>query len=107
MPNPIKSKILLVLITAVLFIFANPARAEAPKANQALMLKNIALQNPKHYAQIKMADYGWYKQQYVCLTSLWGKESAWNHKADNPNSSAYGIAQMLGEKKQRTITPNK
>jgi hypothetical protein len=28
---------------------------------------------------------------------LWGKESAWNPKADNPNSTAFGIAQMLGE----------
>lgn len=37
----------------------------------------------------------WGRAEWRALTKLWGKESAWNHKADNPNSTAYGIAQVL------------
>ena len=33
--------------------------------------------------------------QYKCVSQLWGKESAWNYLADNPDSSAFGIPQLL------------
>lgn len=42
----------------------------------------------------KMYPKTW-KKQWSALAKLWGKESAWNHRADNPHSSAYGIAQVL------------
>ena len=102
MPN-IKTRIALVMIAASLFV-ATPAKAEAPKISKQVTLEYIALQNPKQYAKIKMADYSWGNQQYVCLTALWGKESAWNHKADNPHSTAFGIAQMLGETAKHPLT---
>ena len=35
------------------------------------------------------------KKDFSCLTKLAGKESAWNHKAKNPTSSARGIGQLL------------
>lgn len=35
------------------------------------------------------------KKQFSCLTSLLGKESAWNPSAKNPKSSAQGIGQLL------------
>ena len=38
------------------------------------------------------------KTEYSCLKKLWGKESAWNHLADNPDSTAFGIPQILGLK---------
>jgi hypothetical protein len=34
-------------------------------------------------------------EQFVCLTRLVGRESAWNPKAQNPTSTASGIGQML------------
>jgi hypothetical protein len=40
----------------------------------------------------------WNKSEWRALVKLWGKESGWNHKADNPKSTAYGIAQMLKTK---------
>ncbi len=40
----------------------------------------------------------WGKGEHKALMKLWGKESGWNYKADNPNSTAYGIAQVLGTK---------
>ena len=42
----------------------------------------------------KMYPKTW-KKEWSALAKLWGKESAWNHRADNPHSSAYGIAQVL------------
>lgn len=35
--------------------------------------------------------------QFGCLDRLWERESHWNPLADNPASTAYGIAQLLTE----------
>jgi len=35
------------------------------------------------------------KEQFLCLTKLIGKESAWNPKAENPKSTASGLGQLL------------
>lgn len=40
----------------------------------------------------------WGKGEWSALKKLWGKESAWDHTADNPTSTAYGIAQVLHTK---------
>ncbi len=34
-------------------------------------------------------------RQFICLTRLIGKESAWNPEAQNPTSTASGIGQLL------------
>jgi hypothetical protein len=34
-------------------------------------------------------------KQFKCLNTLWTRESNWNHKANNPTSTAYGIPQLL------------
>jgi hypothetical protein len=54
-----------------------------PEANHALGRK------------IARQDYGWTGGEFLCLDFLWTKESGWDHTADNPTSSAYGIAQAL------------
>lgn len=43
-------------------------------------------------------------KEYECLLILWDRESHWNPKADNPRSTAFGIAQMLNEKSKDPIT---
>jgi hypothetical protein len=93
-----KQKILLTTVTGLLLVLASPAEANAPLMSQKEKEFHLALENPKKYAQIAIKAYDWNTNQFVCLSQLWGKESAWNHKADNPTSSAYGIAQMLKEK---------
>jgi hypothetical protein len=40
----------------------------------------------------------WGRAEERALMKLWGKESAWNHKKGNEESSAYGIAQVLHTK---------
>lgn len=41
------------------------------------------------------ADRGWAGVQWSCLATLWTRESQWDPNADNPTSSAYGIAQFM------------
>ena len=45
--------------------------------------------------QSLMLARGFSADQWSCLDSLWQKESGWNHQADNPSSSAFGIPQAL------------
>jgi hypothetical protein len=46
-------------------------------------------------AYIKETYPTWGRSEWSALNKLWGKESAWNHKAQNPTSSAFGVAQVL------------
>ena len=48
----------------------------------------------KTYAQ---AGWGWEGREWKCLEYLWSSESRFDHYADNPESTAFGIAQRLGE----------
>jgi hypothetical protein len=107
MPLSIKIKLLLIWSITTLGILITPAKAEAPHFEQInperlaaikeLQIKDKAYEDPKAYALTLFDKYGWKDNQMTCLDQLWTKESNWRHKADNPNSTAYGIAQMLGE----------
>jgi hypothetical protein len=46
-------------------------------------------------AYIKETYPKWGRNEWSALGKLWGKESGWNHLADNPHSSAFGVAQVL------------
>jgi len=46
-------------------------------------------------ALMKIEYPHWNRSEWSALAKLWGKESGWKHTADNPESSAYGIAQVL------------
>lgn len=54
----------------------------------------------KYYAKALIsAQYEtWGHSEFRALKKLWGKESAWDHTADNPKSTAFGIPQILGMK---------
>lgn len=52
--------------------------------------QNLPTINPKTYAKWQMSS-----SEFKCLNKLWSKESRWNHEADNPDSTAYGIPQLL------------
>ena len=51
----------------------------------------------KSYARAIMSWHypEWNKTEFYALCKLWGKESAWNPKAKNKHSSAFGIPQLL------------
>ncbi|AWY07621.1 hypothetical protein SEA_YOSIF_57 [Streptomyces phage Yosif] len=50
---------------------------------------------PKQIAKKKVAERGWSDAEYADLVLLWQVESGWNPEAQNPASTAYGIAQFL------------
>ena len=61
--------------------------------------KNHNKKLAKNYAS---AGFGWQGREWECLLSLWTSESRFDHYAKNQRgSSAYGIAQLLGEKDNR------
>ena len=69
-------------------------------ASVAAMARSVELAKSKEGAKlvardIAKSEYGWGKNQFACLSKLWGKESAWNYKAHNARSGAHGIAQAL------------
>ena len=76
---------------------AVPAKAQAPHLTYEQRISFYAMANPKEYAHTQLKYFGFGKTEYSCLSKLWGKESGWNYKADNPKSTAFGIAQILGE----------
>lgn len=57
--------------------------------------KNENRKTAKTYARI---GFGWKGREWVCLNTLWTGESRFDNYADNPHSTAYGVAQLLGEK---------
>lgn len=71
------------LIAAAIGIALSMPMAVAPAA-QSMPIKQYAKANTVN------------GKQWSCLSKLWGKESAWNHLADNPHSTAFGIPQILG-----------
>jgi hypothetical protein len=61
--------------------------------------KNRNRKIAKDYAS---AGFGWQGREWVCLESLWTRESRFDNYAKNrQGSSAYGIAQLLREKDSR------
>lgn len=47
------------------------------------------------YAEKKLADYGMSRAEMDALIELWNRESGWDPTAQNPTSTAFGIAQFL------------
>jgi hypothetical protein len=81
----------------------SPAMAAAVAVQLQDNCINTSLWTPamaKAYAKALMKwEYPhWNKSEWRALAKLWGKESGWRQHADNPNSTAYGIAQILNTK---------
>ena len=81
----------------------SPAHAAAVATQIQANCINTSLWTPamaKSYARALMKwEYPhWNKSEWRALAKLWGKESGWRQHADNPKSTAYGIAQMLKTK---------
>jgi hypothetical protein len=61
--------------------------------------KNYNKKLAKDYAS---AGFGWSGREWECLLALWTSESRFDNYAKNQRgSSAYGIAQLLGERDSR------
>jgi hypothetical protein len=91
----------LMMSLVISFIVMSPSAAQAP-LHQQPKLSTQAM--AKEYAKQELLFRGYHSQDWNCLHKLWTKESNWNHKADNPTSSAFGIAQKLKEKSKDYVT---
>lgn len=73
-------------------------KVDEPTAERKPVEHVWTVKDSKSYA--RDALYHWANKQYICLSKLWGKESAWNPKAYNKNKvmgkNAGGIPQLLG-----------
>ena len=88
-------KILLLLI-GLFTLFGIHQVREAPKP---VVIEHVwTKEDSKAYARDSVL--AWADKQYICLSSLWGKESAWQHDAYNSikvmGKNAGGIPQLLG-----------
>jgi hypothetical protein len=70
---------------------AAEAAAAAARPGQGTSAPSAPAGSYKEYAMGKVGS----ASEFGCLERLWGKESGWNPNAQNPSSTAYGIAQFL------------
>jgi len=91
------------LVIASLFPISKKVEVEV-KVRHPVVVQTKATMEQKRANKL-MADnfarvgFGWSKQQRACVHLIFTKESRYDHLAKNQQgSSAYGIAQMLGEK---------
>ena len=73
-------------------VLRTKATMEEKRANRKMAM---------NFAQV---GYGWNHTQRTCIVKLFTKESRFDHFADNPKSTAYGIGQVLKEKSQDPAT---
>lgn len=80
----------LIYLTALMTL-ATPLQATTTPPLDPIKVKKLT--DPRTIAKdIAQSNYSWGKQQYSCLSKLWGKESAWNPKAVSPTND-HGIPQ--------------
>lgn len=79
------------------------AEAHTKDLKTKLDTETVAEQKPLEKVPVSNIDIGqqeaskvgWIGQEWECLYELWQKESRWRDSAQNPTSTAYGIAQFL------------
>jgi len=94
------------LLTIPSIVFPNLSWGITAKIDDKEPMKNVQKEIrwtkslSKYYAKVLISSQyeEWDKSEYKALLKLWGKESAWDHTADNPKSSAFGIPQLLNMK---------
>ena len=64
-------------------------------ARAARAVRSQAQGSTRDLGRAAVRAQGWSSGQWSCLDSLWAKESGWRASADNPTSTAYGVAQFL------------
>jgi hypothetical protein len=80
-----------------------PAVKQIPVIENRKATKDEKDRNRKLAKEYASAGWDWRGREWECLKSLWTRESRFDNYAKNQRgSSAYGIAQLLGEKDHRS-----
>ena len=89
--------IIFLLIVSLAIVLSDTPTSE-PQAKQASVQTSWSEADSRAYARDML--HKWQDKQWLCLSKLWGKESAWNPKAYNKikvmGKNAGGIPQLLG-----------
>lgn len=57
----------------------------------------------RSFVKVYVRGMGWSEEEWVCLDELIHRESSWDMTASNPNSSAYGLFQVLKTPEDSTL----
>ncbi|WJN63307.1 hypothetical protein [Streptomyces phage phiScoe54] len=93
-PQPIHDTQPIPTVTATVTVTPKPSKAK-PKASRSKTRTVKPLQTPRELGKAAAAKRGWTGAEWTALEDLWTRESGWNPHAQNPTSTAYGIAQFL------------
>jgi resuscitation-promoting factor RpfB len=72
-----------------------PIPPPPPVAIETIVERQLPSKVSRSYVKLKVKHERWTGDEWVCLDELISRESNWSNVADNPNSSAYGLFQIL------------
>lgn len=91
-PAPIHDTQPIPTVTATVTVTPKPSPTPSPTPTEKPKPKT-----PKQIGKAAAAERGWTGSEWEALEQLWSNESDWDPEAQNPTSTAYGIAQFLDE----------
>ena len=110
MKSKVLSGLLLTIVLTLLWVFAPEPVHQVVDHPKNLVVREVKASGVEKRENIRVSKryayilYKWGKREQACLVSLWTRESRFDHHARPRDgkgrilSSAYGIAQLLGEK---------
>jgi hypothetical protein len=102
----VKAGLLVTLVLALLWVFAPDQHVVKVKLPSDLSVRaKHATMEEKRENKTLIISYaralGYDKRERACLITLWTRESRLDHLANNPRSTAFGIAQLLRERSRK------
>jgi hypothetical protein len=92
----------LIVIVGLLWVFIPERTHHLPLEIPQMRERTKATMEEKRENKALAVSYlnalGYNDSQIKCAITLWTRESRFDHLADNPRSTAYGIAQLLRER---------
>jgi hypothetical protein len=99
----------LIFLLALAISLVGAVKLSAPQIPAPVEVKEVEMKTSmaekrenrritKLYAR---SGWGWNQREWECLNALWSSESRFDHRAANPRSTAFGVAQVLKEKDHR------
>jgi resuscitation-promoting factor RpfB len=105
MNKKVRRGLTLAVILSPLLVFVSTQQKEEvplPPKEVVIEARTKATKEEKRENKALVISYakalGYTKQEVKCLVALWTRESRLDHLADNPRSTAAGIAQLLRER---------
>jgi hypothetical protein len=102
----VKAGLLVTLVLALLWVFAPDQHVVKVKlpSDLSVFARHATMEEKRENKALAVGyarALGYSKREITCLVTLWTRESRFDHLADNKQSTAYGIAQLLREKDSR------